>query len=46
MAGGRQLKVLILLRIDYGDGLVTRGSSTKMLISQLWIVIFRYAIHH
>ena len=34
------------LRIDYGDGRVTRGSSTKMLISQLWIVIFRHAIHH
>ena len=34
------------LRIDYGDGRVIRGSSTKMVISQLWNVIFRDAIHH
>ena len=39
-------RTYITLRIDYGDGRVTRGSSTKMLISQLWIVIFRHAIHH
>ena len=36
------------LRIDYGDGRVIKGSSTKMVISQLWNVIFRsrHAIHH
>ena len=33
------------LRIDYGDGRVTRGSSTKVVISQLWVIIFRHAIH-
>ena len=31
------------LRIDYGDGRVIRGSSTKMVISQLWVIIFRHA---
>ena len=36
----------VYLRIDYGDGQVIRGSSTKMVISQLCIVIFRNAIHH
>ena len=35
-----------MLRIDYGDGRVIKGSSTKMMISQLWNVIFRHAIHH
>ena len=34
------------LRIDYGDGRVIKGSSTKMVISQIWNVIFRHAIHH
>ena len=38
--------IVIYLRIDYGDGRVIRGSSTKMVISQLWNVIFRHAIHH
>ena len=38
--------IVFLLRIDYGDARVIRGSSTKMLISQPWIVIFRHAIHH
>ena len=27
------------LRIDYGDGRVTRGSSTKVVISQLGVII-------
>ena len=35
-----------VLRIDYGDGRVIRGSSTKIVISQLWTVIIRHAIHH
>ena len=36
----------LTLRIDYGDGRVTRGSSTKVVISQLWVIIFRHAIDH
>ena len=34
------------LRIDYGDGCVIRNSSTKTVISQLWIIISKHAIHH
>ena len=34
------------LRIDYGDGRVIRKSSTKTVISQLWIIISKHAIHH
>ena len=37
---------VMALRIDYWDGRVIRGSSTKMVISQLWDVIFRHAVHH
>ena len=33
------------LRLDYGDARVSRGSSTKIVICQLCIVIFRHAIH-
>ena len=39
-------ETIFYLRIDYGDGRVIRGSSTKMVISELWNVIFRHAIHH
>ena len=41
-----QQQLGLLLRIDYGDGRVIKGSSIKMVISQLWNVIFRHAIHH
>ena len=44
-ASGFVLQWNIDLRIDYGDGRVIRGSSTKMVISQLWNDIFRHAIH-
>ena len=34
------------LRIDYGDGPVIRNSSTKTVISQLWISTSKHVIHH
>ena len=38
--------MFLILRIDYGDGRVIGGSSTNMVISQLWNVIFRHTIHN
>ena len=36
----------IQLRIDYGDYCVIGSRYTKIVISQLWIIKSKHAIHH